>query len=776
MARQLSLSGAQDQFRSDPTPETAVAVHAQMLGFHAHDDAKALRDEALAKFPDDAMLCAALASQLDEIGEFDLATTLYERAHQLDSSLPHARDGMALRKIVDGKLDEARQLLDFLERPGAGQLYPLSRLEHLAGAYQKRGRHQETLTLAAHLIRELPAIAEHRQFRKFVEKSEKVVRPADSILPKRKMSWRGLFDTQSTAYSSGQRWAAFLSIAAVLVVVTMLLLNEYRREHRTVYVRNEFGPSTSVVVDGNIEVPPGRQTELVLGEGKHHVVVSGAIDEEYDMDVSTTYWQRWTYSPAWIINVGGAAQLLVEKLYYAERPRPSEPTLAAGENLLYVPHVDYLFVSPPQTLDVGSKGGEVVKQRLSIANESPKDVFYHLLNKGAPGAGLHYAESRLLIDPANDDLLKEYVNAAAGASHTERAKQFLKRHFDTRPVLISWHRLFHELHTSAAEKSELIERYDALLVEQPNNAALLYLRGRLTPKKSVAREFYNRAIGADPQLSYPWMALGHQACTSGDWPKCKEYMQQALDCKADDSLQSTIQLARLALGEGDAMERECREQIASSEPDDALPIVVRLSTVLVDRGDAEGAKQAISDWEARIPSAGNVQTALEAYRGMLELMSGDLQAVERRVTSGTANPELRLGWLLAVGQPKQAAGDSTLAPQLESPWNALALSLAFDLTGMPSEAQLWRNQAADALAQLDFDEIAVAELLRSDQPPTEEQLAEIGILPNEKSLLLAVLAMRFPAQHDELAVIAKHFDVQPSPYRPLVRKAIAQQP
>src|SRR3990172_2861104 len=50
MARQLSLSGARDQFKSDPTPESAIAVHAEMLGFHAHDDARTLREETLAKF------------------------------------------------------------------------------------------------------------------------------------------------------------------------------------------------------------------------------------------------------------------------------------------------------------------------------------------------------------------------------------------------------------------------------------------------------------------------------------------------------------------------------------------------------------------------------------------------------------------------------------------------------------------------------------------------------------------------------------------------------
>src|SRR5262245_5596435 len=77
MARQLSLSGAREKFRSEPTPESAMTVHAQMIGYHAHDDARGFRSEALAKFPNDATLHAALGAQLDEVGEYKEATTLF---------------------------------------------------------------------------------------------------------------------------------------------------------------------------------------------------------------------------------------------------------------------------------------------------------------------------------------------------------------------------------------------------------------------------------------------------------------------------------------------------------------------------------------------------------------------------------------------------------------------------------------------------------------------------------------------------------------------------
>ena len=547
-----------------------------------------------------------LASQLDEIGEYDAATPLYEQAYSLDPSLPRARDGVALRRIVDGRLEDARQLLDFLERPGAGQLYPLGRLEQLAEAYQKRGRHEEMLTLAAVLIREFPQVANDHRFRKFVAKSEKATHSVSSVLPERKTSWRALFDTQNQAYSAGQRWATFLAIAAVLIVVVMAGMNEYRRRNRTVHVRNEFGDGAKVVIDGKVVVPTVRQAEIALSEGKHHVAVTGSIDEEFDVDMATDYWQRWTNNPAWVINVGGAAALMNQRLHYAEHPRPSETTLAAGENLVFMPHVDYLFESAPQSLEVGDRSGEVIKYELSVAKESPLDIFLYLTDNGSADAAFHYGESQLLIDPSNDELLRAYLRIATEAGQTERAKDFLGKQFDRRPVLVNWHRMFHQLHATAAEKAELIKTYDRLLAAEPNNGAFLYLRGRLTPEKSTAAEFYNRAIAADPQLSYPWMALGHQAFTSGNWLKAKEYTERAQQLQPSRDNEAIIELARLALGDGGVLEQEYRDSLDSGNPLEAMPIVMKLSNLLVARGDAAGAKQVIAEWEAKIPAqAGN---------------------------------------------------------------------------------------------------------------------------------------------------------------------------
>ena len=149
------------------------------------------------------------------MGDLDSAGSLYQEAYSLNPQSPVALDGLAGMCIRRGRLDDARAMVGFLERPGAGQQHPLGRLHELAHAYQKAGRHEEALALAGHLHRESPALGEHRDFRKFVRKSEVATGSLESILPSDN-KWRALFNFHSPRYSSAAAWAFFLGIAAVL--------------------------------------------------------------------------------------------------------------------------------------------------------------------------------------------------------------------------------------------------------------------------------------------------------------------------------------------------------------------------------------------------------------------------------------------------------------------------------------------------------------------------------------------------------------------------------
>ncbi len=64
MARQLNVSGVLERYRSQPTAEAALSVHASLLSFHMHAEADKFREVALQNHAQSAELQAGLAAHL----------------------------------------------------------------------------------------------------------------------------------------------------------------------------------------------------------------------------------------------------------------------------------------------------------------------------------------------------------------------------------------------------------------------------------------------------------------------------------------------------------------------------------------------------------------------------------------------------------------------------------------------------------------------------------------------------------------------------------------
>jgi hypothetical protein len=134
-------------------------------------------------------------------------------------------------------------------------------------------------------------------------------------------------------------------------------------------------------------------------------------------------------------------------------------------------------------------------------------------------------------------------------------------------------------------------------------------------------------------------------------------------------------------------------------------------------------------------------------------------------------PQYRIQALVAAGRPKDAAQDPALQEALNEPWTALALSVAYSLSGDAKQAAAWREKACAALERQDTDSKRAAALLCGVKAPSRKQLDNVELSPNLKALLLAALAIRFPEQKAELAAWARRMNVGRLPPYHLVRKA-----
>ena len=608
-AKQLQTSGGLERFRREPSTDAALETHAQLVGFHEYQQAAEFRRTALARFPDHAGLRANLAEQLVDASAFDEAAGLFRDALELDPDLPEARVGVARGKMVEGKLDDAERLLDFLMEPGAGQHNSLGPLDVLAGSFQRVGRHEDALRIADVLRREIPKLEDDHDFRSFVRRSEKALHRSESTLPARRFAPTELLRSEGSHYAPWQRKLAIGTVVTALIVTGLAVNNEYIRRHRTLYVLNATGEAAQVQVDDRPAEAVSGLGRLTVAEGPHVVKVSGPLDASYDVALSSGYFARWFSQPAWILNLGGEAVVEDVTHVYSAEGTPGHRHLLVGETFINRPNVDYLFTAAPDQIEISSKTAVVEKTEIGWGQVDDLNAFLATVDTNRKAA-LEFAEKRLRRKPDQPDLLKNYVlQAAQGDADRRRAEAFLKSGLDRRPVDVGWHRMYQSVAELNSKNAELIAMYDGLLAADPSSGSLLYLRGRIDDDWDAEDSYYRRAIAADPKLGWPWMALAGRAATEARWDESLASALKAQELKGGDPETDAelIHTARMAKGEAKALVAEYRAAVAANAMD-FTSVRFLLDALAASGGEAE-IEPAINAWIARLPVPAQGQVA-----------------------------------------------------------------------------------------------------------------------------------------------------------------------
>jgi tetratricopeptide (TPR) repeat protein len=769
-ARQLAVSASLEQFRSDPSSDAALQAHANLLAFHEHEQAAAFRASALERFPDHAGLRVGLASQLVQASAFEPAVALFEEALELEPDLPEARVGVARRKMAIGELDEARDLLDFLEEPGAGQHHPLGPIDVLSDLYQKQGRHEEALALAEVLLREIPQAGRQHAFRSFVQKSEKALGRMETMLPPMQHSLRGIFHAEGSPYPP---WARKLTLAGVVVgllAAGLLLNNEYIRRHRTIHVVNACGKPVQVRVDDGPPRSIDTLGRLDVAEGRHRLRLSGAVDETRDVDVRDSFFRRWTHTPLWALNPGGEAVFDDVTLYYARQPPPARHRLIVGTPFVTAPHVDYAFVDPPNQLKLEKGGGQVEKIAFRWFRGRDDEAFQAALATDREGA-FAFAERRLRRFPDQKALFDQYLGQVL-TSDRPRGIAFLKSGLDRRPVLVTWHRAYQTLAGGGGDDKDLVALYDRYLASEPSSAALLYLRGRVEPDPARERDYFRRASEADPRLPWPWLSLAREAEAKGDWGESLRLLRKADGPETrEERLDDLLHVARLATGDAESLVRDDQARLRANPTDPNTMIL--LGESLAASGRPERITAELNAWSHRLPPEQR-DAWVRPVRAISLYQAGKFAECEQlcRTLPGFQSGPLRVHALLAQGKAGQVAADATFARAWDDPYCLLAESLGLDLAGEPEEAARWRERACRELETLTADTRRVAKALEAPGPVPLDVLDRVYVGPEQRALIFAVLAARFPAKRAEYLAAAARFNVRRKPSYALVRRAI----
>lgn len=781
-ARQLETSGAMEKYRSNPTPENAIAAHQQLLGFHQVAEATEFQKTMAEKFPDNAKVQAYLGSALDHMGRRDQAVEFYKRALELRSDLPEARVGLARGYIRAGQLGEARRMLDFLEKSGSAQLYSLEPLETLAYAYQNRGEHREALDLFEKLLQELPKIAEHPAFRKAVKKSEKALGQDRTILPKQKFNLKRMLEVRGRG---GQPVFNARSAIAVGVLLAVIILgfgisNEYIRHHREIFVVNGFDTPADVRIPGVGELHKFKGlTTFSLPEGHFHAVVSGPVKDEFDFDIRDTYFNRWFGHPVWVINVGGGALLDLEEAVYSQNPQPPNETFYFGQNFQEFPNVTHPFQPLPNKVQVES-GGTKTLVGLNVFKGDATDLFAYYRKINGVNNALDFAERWLRVRRDDDMMLLSYQTVGQRDKQANRVDAFLRVGLTNRPLSIAWHRAYQNLHSGPADRAAIVSQYDDMLQADPTNSALLYLRGRIETNRTAARDFLTRSGASDPNNPYAFFALGYDRMTSGDWQAARPYLVQAVRLSPhDDSFASLLFIDRLAVGDASALERELRTALMRD------PMNVLLQFELIDtlaaQDKTDQARTAADNFVALCKSRyadESGQELIDATRFHTWYAVGDFKALKSAAATNksSAGQTVSAMALIEEGQPDEAA--RLLPAQMDTDDREIlyfSLAIAYRLNGNDTAAAQWRSKGIELLKQGNEDECAAAELFGHSAGPSRAQAEDVTISPQLKAVLLTELSQEYSQSRTELAAYARTMNVNRGfPYH-LVQRVTAGQ-
>jgi len=780
-ARQTQISHALDQFRQSPSEESALMVHGTLLAFQQHDEATEFRRQMLERFHDKALLPAGLALHLENNGLPDEALALWNKAYDLDPELPEARIGVARHRMFEGQLDEARSLLKFLEEPGAEQQYNLEPLFQLSSVMQQKNQHTETLEIVEVLLKAFPHLATDRKFRKFVSKSEKAVKQQESLLPEVNHSIGKLFTPQ---YSSAQRWVVGLSIALILAVVGLAVNNEYMRRHRPLTILNATGGAVTVQVDGQepVSVSGSDKHVITVSEGSHVVSVSGPVTEQHTIDISSDYLSRWTSTPVWIINVGGEAVIVDVTVYYAVQPQKPDVRLVT-DTVFIRSHVDYPFEEPPQSIELSNANSVLSKTSLSWFNPeaSPGGALagYLTLKTENPQHAWEFAKRKLRRHPDDEQLLAYLANDLQRGQQAELA-QLLEETLRYRPVLIRSHRIYQDLPEVSVNYKALIARYDAMLAEEPDNADLLYLRGRIDADDEKQRRFLSQAREADPDLAWLDYSAGFDAMSSGQWDEALQLLQLAVKKGLPEQLDGIQHFLMMALGQFE--EAESMHRAILKETPGHLATAISLAEALVRQKRSFEADQILSDaiTSFTVQSNGNFAAHAQAAKSLKCYFKGELtEAVQE--ASGISDPALyliRAMMLVEQGEMDQAVQLLSSVDQSEQKRLLVLCSLGYFAIGDFQHADEYYQKAIDHFVSMGPRYSSLTTLVKSEPTlNTFSDMLTITADPSEKAALLTLLGTRTDSQEirESLFAGARQMMIQLMPPRGLLENIHAME-
>ncbi len=333
------------------------------------------------------------------------------------------REAAALARLKDGEVETAYRLLEGTLGRGGPLDRDLTTLRRLV-----TGLHDQRLWTAAGravdvLQREFPDEARKGYLASVVRR---IRAELDAGTPDR-------WVPPPPVWQTPRGLAAIVSALLVLAAMGVIALNTWIAHHRTLHVVNGTQDPVVVEVAGavppRVDLAPGRRATLVVSEGDLVTRVERRGAEARRAHVLRgDFFERFRPG-AVVLNVEGAALLVLEEAVFAGRrahPRAPAPARSLfGDELVVVPWVHHVFEAFPTSLPTKTETGSETRRRLDVLGGTPMERVVAMPD-GTPERALDYLELHLRLAPEDPGTLAEYVALVEAVDARERGAAFLR--------------------------------------------------------------------------------------------------------------------------------------------------------------------------------------------------------------------------------------------------------------------------------------------------------------------------------------------------------------
>jgi tetratricopeptide (TPR) repeat protein len=535
-----------------------------------------------------------------------------------------------------------------------------------------------------------------------------------------------------------------IAVAAVLFLILFIYLAvAFVKGNATdVYFVNGLSKVYSVKVNGQTRrLAPMRAMRFAMPEGVIRVeAVDGGPDiPAQEHRVKTNFFARPFVNKAWVINPDGVAPIVREKIWYAVRQadaREGEQELHFGETFYCFGGIDYPFEAFPE--EIRTEGKRTVRTGLSVLDDAlSQDYMFEIVSEHlGPAAGVVYAKNHMLYEPEED----KYVGLYASIAPPKEFLETVKAGLDVRPVRINWHRVYQGVCDMAGREGELVEEYRERLEEEPNDAALHYLLGRVVADYDEAVSCFEKAVSGASPCPCGYLGLAYRCASMGRYAEGLELINKGLarDGGNEFFLFCQVELHE-ALGRWDEVVKYWEEE--HSEDPNSFALFHAYAGVLASSGQGERAKRLVGEWVKRFSvevEAEELETLENMLRSHVLYCMGDLEGHAERAG------RIDLPLMKAMCAVARGTGvDANTVEGVEDAYVLLTLYLSEEKPGRSASAARCLSKATEILSHGDSNERRLSGYLNDESAPEAEEACSLVLDNAEKRVVLAVLGLKF---------------------------------